>query len=452
MNRGRGIVAGALFALVLTLVVAMQFLEAPAQGVPGSTASSAPNGRKALARLLSDVGFDARPWSDVPAALPRRTALVWLAGPPRAHIEDPEPNDPRRTTPPAIGAHALEHYRRFVEDGGTLLLADGDDARAFLDDAFGEDLSEPFEAAETLADELWSVRVSTGEVLEIDAGSAETFVESALPLDARVVATARRGDGTEAPIAVALERGSGSVVLLWSDAFLANEAIGEHDHAVLAVRLAEVLAPSDGVLFDEYALGLWSPAGVSSVALGPTLFLATAHGLLLLLAFVWFHAAPRAFPRDPEPLDLASPLLRVRARASLLERARRHDLLAAMLRRGVATRLARGIGRPVERADARAGGRDAADARARLPRDLGAAGHAAEASGGAGVPPIDASTARRELAPVGERELAEIAARTGADLASVRELFVTRGVAAPADLEELARDLALLERAARARR
>lgn len=428
MTRARGIVAGTLFALVLVLVVAMQYLDGPAQGVPGSAASPAPDGRKALALLLADVGFDAQPWRESPAALPRRPALLWLARPPRALDKGEQPTPARLRTPPAIGAHSLDHYRRFVESGGALLLPHTDDARTFLVNAFGDDVADAFATTEGLPGQVQQVRVATGEVLEIEAGDSAGFLESALPAEARVVATAERADGTETPIVVALAFGSGSIACAWTDGFLANETIGARDHAVLAVRLAEALAPGERVLFDEYALGLWSPSGVSSVALGPTLFLATAHALLLLLAIAWFHAAPRAFPRDPEPLDLASPLLRVRARAALLERAGRHDLLAALLRRGVASRLASGFA-----------------TRARPEQSSGPAGR------GEGADPLS-DEAGRGPAPIGERELAEIAARTGADVDSVRELFASRDVGDAEGLDALACDLALLERKTRARR
>src|SRR5205814_640078 len=80
-----------------------------------------------------------------------------------------------------------------------------------------------------------------GDLATIDIGEDRLF-ESLDPNGvARDLWTAADAGSSEQPFAVAVPEGSGSVVLLASDAFLANRSIGAHDHALAAVRLAEDL-------------------------------------------------------------------------------------------------------------------------------------------------------------------------------------------------------------------
>jgi hypothetical protein len=126
--------------------------------------------------------------------------------------------------------------------------------------------------------------------------------------------------------------GSGQLVLLGDDSFLANEKLRERDHALFAVRLAEEFARGGRILFDEYALGLWQPRTAITLLGSEHLLLATLQIVALLLLALWRSAWAREFPRDPRPLESASPLLRARALASLLARAGRTDVLERFAR------------------------------------------------------------------------------------------------------------------------
>src|SRR5262249_50557223 len=148
-------------ALLLALALAAQLLQ-PSQSTPaGSVSSSAPEGRRALLLLLRESGFRADAWNEAPGALPRGGALLWLArAPARAgdgggeskpaekqgeksaeeQGEKPAAEErkvPRAPSPADTGLRADAHYRRFVEDGGVLVLPEGKVARAFLVDRLG---------------------------------------------------------------------------------------------------------------------------------------------------------------------------------------------------------------------------------------------------------------------------------------------------------------------------
>ncbi len=141
-------------------------------------------------------------------------------------------------------------------------------------------------------------------------------------------------------LALRVPLGAGSVVLLAWDGFLDNERIDDGDGALFLVRLVERLAPREPILFDEYPLGRWVPESKLAIAFGPRLGVLSVQLLLLVCCFAWRAAWVREFPRDPRPLETASPLARAQASASLHLRARRADRLARVLRAAVLGRLA----------------------------------------------------------------------------------------------------------------
>jgi len=172
------------------------------------------------------------------------------------------------------------------------------------------------------------IRSERREELEIEVREGGVLV---LP-DSGSVARALWSGGTidaegEDVVAMVVPVGRGRVVFLGDDSFLDNAHLGERDDAILAVRLAEQLAPAGHVLFDEYALGLWTPRTPIGILTSPSFFLATLHLLLLLALLVLRSAWVREFPRDPAPLASSSPLLRARTLAALLARAGRSGLL-----------------------------------------------------------------------------------------------------------------------------
>jgi hypothetical protein len=380
---GLGVLALAVFLALVPL-----FFGSPPEPETGSVASAAARGRRALFLMLAELGFVPEAWKEPPGRLPRGQHLLWLAGAPETWAErqprkfpalgdekrsgEKEPaseSKERETTshaeskqdasserasrentaserpsredaaevevPAALRAHAPVQYRRFVEDGGKIILRYDERARHFLRDELGIDEFRDLELdADSPAGER-SVRTESGEELRADWPNSACF--RALAPNGRVhtLWTAARADGeNEEILAVAVRVGSGEIVVLGDDAFLDNEHLREMNHGLLAVRLAEELHPGSRLLFDEYARGMWEPETATRLATSPHLFLVTAHLLLLVALFVWSRAWAKTFPRDPPALSRVSPLARARARAALFERAGRYDRLAGMLRHG----------------------------------------------------------------------------------------------------------------------
>jgi len=347
-SRGERVFAIVLGVTLVALAIASQFLAPDSTAERGSAVSSQPHGRRALFLLLGELGFRAQAWSDPPGALPRREALLWLARAPEhptaekhtaEKLADEKPaveKSAKKRAPVDQGLRALSHYKRFVEDGGTLLLPQGDFSRSFLIDTLGFADCADVHASRVAKPGVRRVHDDDGEELEVDVKAGGVLV---LP-DAGSRASVLWRGGDEV-LAMSVPAGKGRVVVLGDDGFLANEAIGEHDHALLAVRLAEALAPGKQILFDEYALGLEHPRTTVAILASPSLFLATLHVVVLLALLVLRSAWVREFPRDPAPLESASPLLRARTLGALLARAGRFDVLARSLRDGVASRLDR---------------------------------------------------------------------------------------------------------------
>jgi hypothetical protein len=332
----RGFAIG-LAALLLVLALLAQFLQSPPGSVAGSVASSKPDGRRALALLLRESGFRAEPWNDAPASLPRDGTLLWLAKPPSRAGAKTSSKEPAEPSPAEEGLRSPEHYRRFVESGGTLLLPRSDAAREFLVDALGFTACGEAKPVPEPHAGVRAVRSERGESIEVDLHRGTLFSPPDEGSTVRPLWSA-----TEGPLVVEVPEARGKVVLVGDDSFLDNEHLGDRDAALLAVRLAEQFAPGKQVLFDEYALGLWAPRTPIGILVSPGFFLATLHLLLLLALLVLRSAWVREFPRDPATLESASPLLRARSLAALLERAGRSRLLGRWLEEGKAR--ARGAG------------------------------------------------------------------------------------------------------------
>jgi len=387
-------------ALLFVLGALLSLFAAPAEMRPKSVASSEPAGRRAALLLLQALERAPAAWTRAPVALPRGGHLLWMPGAPKALTEDGDGDGEggvsagERESPLLLDPRHPWHYARFVEEGGTLVLPAGEGA--FLEPFLDLDVALP--ASETSAGPI-EIVAPDGERLEI-----EGLALFAATVDERLGELGLCDSGRS--VALALCAGRGRLVLLADDSFLADDRIGERDHALLLVRLIEELARGGRVLFDEFALGRWRPPGKLELALAPGVRGVTLHLAALLALLLWFQAWVREFPRDPEPWTRAGPLVRARSQARLLQRARRYDLLSDMLRRGV---LARAAGR----ARLYAPGRQ----------------------------------------PVGRAQRLDLAGRLarhcgGADRSSAwREVLVQRTVLGPRALERLARDLERVEAA-----
>lgn len=361
------VAAGAVLALLVLLAVAAQFMTPAEEAEDGSAASPEPEGRRALLLLLRELGYRADTWNEAPGALPRGGGLVWMARPPAKSFEldsddsettpDPEPEDPEAEpesapepappSPAALGFRAPSHYRRFLEEGGTILLHFDDNARKFLVDELGLSVCEDLHASPDAVAGPRSVRDRRGEELELAVEQGGLLFPPPAESTGEALWWGESTGGKEV-LATMVPVGSGQLVLLGDDSFLSNEKLREHDHALFAVRLAEEFARGGRILFDEYALGLWRPRTAMTLLGSSKLLLATLQIAALLLLALWSSAWVREFPRDPRELESASPLLRARALASLLARAGRFDVLGRFLREGTLRKITRGSRRVQE--------------------------------------------------------------------------------------------------------
>lgn len=390
-------IAAALLVLLVALALFLQTGARPGSRIPGSIGSAEDEGRRALALLLVRVGLRAEGWRQVPAALPAGGHAVWRAD---ARLGDDDPQAAAASALPDVGMHAPEYYADFLERGGTILV-EGVSGLYFLREKLELEAAEGLEIATLDGEGPREVRLYTGELLRVAANLAFEPLDPSSP--ARELAVVVGGESGDVALAIDIPVGAGRAIAIADGRPFDNESIGALDHALLAVRLAEEVPPGGRVLLDEYALGLWEPSGPLAVAARPALLLFTVNALLLVLLWTWMRASPRAFPRDPEPLESFSPLLRARAQARLFERADRVALLAPAARAAAFDRLAASHKLEKRREGREPGGPSATD-------------------------------------------VARLAAALGPDLGGrATEALLARRIATRSDLERLAADLARLE-------
>lgn len=400
----RGLAGKLLLGLLALLFVAglgLSMLGESAAEVPGSAASNAGDGRRALLLVLEALGVRVEAWRGSPGRLPRDGALLWMArAPVGVEREDGEVAMPEGGA--GLDPRDPRHVGDFVREGGALLVPATEGALDWLREA--AEVPVPADVDELVSRDGGTVVLGDGRRLRLAAGGADEQESPAGP-----GGDGSHGDGSHgggrthgrpeveapggevlvawedgAPFAVVHEVGAGRVVLLADDAFLDNGALGLADHGLLAAHLVERLAPSGRVLLDEFALGRWLPTSRAELLASPGLREAALHGLLLLALLGWLHGWVREFPRDPAPPPL-DPRRRVQARAALLARAGAHDALAVELRQGVLRRLAvRGGVRLVGPTGPRPAAEVVEALRARYPRLRDAPGWASLAPGPVG--------------------------------------------------------------------
>ncbi len=347
-------------ALVLIAVAAVLLgVEGDRPTVAGSSLSTGPEGRRAAFLALRSLGFAPEAFDRTPSELPRAAALLVLARRPELSGSIPAPGEERGDRSElddrlARTLHGAHFYRRFVDEGGVLLAPASAEVLAWL--------AEDWDLARLPVDEILEPEDSARDVAAVFArpglaalagGPAPAAVPESTPADAPSVDDRARAphsarvpfavawDGVRPfarsavardevllelasgePAAVRLTLGRGALVLLPDVDFLANEALGEADHGLLLVRLIETVAPSERLLFDEYALGGWRPPGPLAVAFSPRTRGAAWHLAALALATLWALAWVREFARDPLAIEPRSALVRAQAEASLMQRAR----------------------------------------------------------------------------------------------------------------------------------
>jgi hypothetical protein len=343
------------FFLLLIVGAALLGGGSAGHGRPGSAFSTGDAGRRAAFLLLDELGFEVRAWTREPGLLagdfPLSKSVLFIAGVPpqpvtvgsRSHSEEAEFRSGRRL-------RDRRHYLRYMEQGGTIVCHADSELLGFFEETLELDpLAEMRRLHEEELDDLisGSAFLDSGEELALEwpvwpHPRSDWNTDRAGTMDLEVLLA----DAQERPVAYSLEIERGRLVLLGceEDPF-ENDAIAEADHGLLLVRLAEEFAGEGPVLFDEYALGLWSPTSPLELAFAPSSLLFTLHLVFLGVLLFWSAAWCRAFTRDPEVFEGVSPLMRARGFAALLVRHKRFDLLGQLLRRGVLRRLGRRAGR-----------------------------------------------------------------------------------------------------------
>jgi hypothetical protein len=334
---------------VLLLVVGLAFVarglreEPPAHA--GSAASTRADGRRGFFLLLQELGFAPVEWRSAPGKLPRGEHLLWMPQRPHSWIPHGEgSNQVRVPVENLLPEHGLEHYRNFVEQGGTLIAPLDKEMLEFLRDELELPGAESLEFAGAGERGPRRVRLESGEQLELELDPARALRPLPPGSAARelwILENQPGATGPEALEALEIPCGSGRVVLLGEDGFLDNGKLRDAQHALAGVRLVEQFARGRQILFDEYCLGQWEPQSAFALSASPPVFLLSLHALALLVLFVWSRSFARAFPRDPPPLAAASPLERAEALARLWKSGARQRLAARALGRAAAARPAR---------------------------------------------------------------------------------------------------------------
>ncbi|HEU5151076.1 MAG TPA: DUF4350 domain-containing protein [Iamia sp.] len=208
MTRRRGLIGG---AVVLLALVAILVLSNPRQDryslPPLAPRGTGPDGTAALVALLRQEGADVRV-----GGLPdgRDDIVLQL----------------RET----LSGDAAGTLRRWVDDGGTLVVTDLDADLAATNEGFGIPVDRPGECPLRALDDVALVEPRLPAAIDVGPGEVGCFRSTELGSD-------------DAGLHVRAE-GAGRVVTLAMPTLLTNEALDREDNAVLAVAL---LAPADGV-------------------------------------------------------------------------------------------------------------------------------------------------------------------------------------------------------------
>lgn len=332
---------------LLALLLAGMLLRVLLPGAPSSRWSSRsrqPEGWLAAFLLLEGLGREPARFTGAYARLPRAGGLLILPEEPHLaeHLAPQDERDSRRDdAPPGPTWYDPRHPRhlgRFVRTGGVLFVPASPDACRLVAAALE---LEPDALPRGTEGASGEVRLESGEVLRLDPPRrlAPTPASDPDAIDSPWSAWARDGEGE--PVVLARPFEDGRLVFVPDGGWFTNARIAAEDHALLLVRVIEQAYAGGPLLFDESAVGGFRPQGPLALAFGPRLLGWTLHVLLALALLLWSGATPRAFPRDPEPIETAGALTRARAEASLFARAGRYALLADALRDGVLSRLAR---------------------------------------------------------------------------------------------------------------
>jgi hypothetical protein len=346
LNRQRNLAGVIAIGFLLALGLGLSQLPSGESRLEGSALSTDKAGKRALFLLMAELGHSAKVWTDTPSMLPRGPQFLWLSKVPEyppGLAELVELSSAPAGVQSALDPHDLAHYRRFLEEGGTIFCAlSVDGMTEFVQSELGVPVGDSPVRGQSSKQRSKLELGFSGETLNtasVHAFRHEAF-EDVRSVEIDAVLRASENDNEERedswyPALARIPIGRGALLLAASDAPFSNRNVRKADHGLLASRIVEHYAGREAVLFDEYALGGWTPSSVLSIATSTKLVLFTAHLLLVLALFVWRHAWVGAFSRDPKPVEPLSAVARVKSQATLIESGGRVALLAEQLRNGL---------------------------------------------------------------------------------------------------------------------
>lgn len=315
------ILAAGLFFLLAALTAAAALGSArPAEAVPLDSASNAPDGARALALWLVDIGYDVRTDVEAAFAVPEGTGLVLLL----------EPFD--------LSEEDVDVLEAWVREGGSLLVA-GETFEALpLLRRLGLERRYTAESVSTLVPVLPLLSappVTSPLRLEV-SGYFEAAPDAGVPLIAL----------PEGPVVLHMQLGDGQVILSAAVRPFTNAGLKDPGSAEFVLNLIGTAPHAAQVWFDEWHHGRRPAAALPG---GPGFWLReTSPGRAVLFTtlavFIWIALSGRSFGR---PLSGAAdavrraPLEYVTALAGLNQRLGNRSALLESYR----TRLKRSLGR-----------------------------------------------------------------------------------------------------------
>lgn len=262
-----------------------------AGGMEDSARNRNYEGRRGLAALFEDLGYETEVWTGAPGALPRGRELLWLPHPPvSADREIAADGD----------LYDVMHYRHFLEAGGSMILPHRQSEKFLVDhlhiDAFAG-ISSWVTSGRFRAPDDEYVLHSDDRVIELTVGRGRLMVHT---LDQ------------------------------WG---LSNAGLRSADSARVAFDMVAELHQQGPILFDDSAL-TWVVPGTFDSIFGARLAPFTALLLIWLAVFTWRRAWVGPFPKDEVEETALSPLSRAQSRASLYMRGKRPELSGQQLLSG----------------------------------------------------------------------------------------------------------------------
>src|SRR5262245_30064642 len=313
--------------LLLALVAMMGGGRPPTDPTVGSSYDASPSGIRAAYLLLDGLGYD------VTASRRLGVGRVrWLLFPRTGFVASASPLRKRRSAgSDGMSTSAegdVQALRRWVEDGGILLLAD--DGRQFA--------------------ERLGVRVETFERpcdLQIEVAGRKLTVSGG-PIDVVPVDRADRvWPPSGEPLASIFQKGRGSVWVVHWPRFLLNEHLRAGDNAIVLCRLADaVAAQGERIYVDEFFHGLRERPGVLELLLEPPALWVTLQGLVVLGLILWRTLPPFGAVRGLPPVRRRSKEEFLDAMANLLAVKGAYREAHAVVRDALARDLTTTLGMP----------------------------------------------------------------------------------------------------------